>query len=199
MSSVDNFKKHILDKGIEYVYDEYLMGTYVWCFHEKFKEESYKKYDQFRRYVASKLNVHFHDIAIIGSAKTGFSMNPSKSFKEFDEKSDIDVVVVSSTLYYKFWDEYLKEHNSITGIRNGKYKYVVSCIFKRFITLDGFDNSNTYYVKWQKKTKGFEKDLQLMFKIDNDINYRIFESWDAVKMYYCKGLLENRRVLEGVS
>lgn len=199
MVLLDKFKNDIVHKNIEYVYDEYLMGTYVWCFYEKFKEQSYNKYDKFRKYISGRLEVHFNDIAIIGSAKTGFSMNPTKNFKEFNSESDIDVVVVSRQLYYEFWDEYLNEHNSITGIKNGKYRYVVSCIFKRFITLDGFDNSNDYYVKWQKKTKGFEKDLQLMFKIDNDIHYRIFESWDAVKMYYCKGILENKGKLEGVS
>lgn len=196
MSLVDAFKDDILHKDIEYVYNQYLMGSSVWCFKQIFREESYDKYDNFRRYIAKKLGVHFPDIAIVGSAKTGFSMNPSKNFKEFDNKSDIDIVVVSSQLYYDFWDEYLKEYNSITGIRNGSYKYITSCIFKKFIIMDGFDNSNDYYAKWQKKTKGFEKDLQLMFKINNDIHYRIFESWDAVKMYYCKGLLENREKLK---
>lgn len=199
LALVDEFKNDILHKDIEYVYDEYLMGTHVWCFYEMFKEQSYDKYDKFRKYIARKLDVHFPDVAVIGSAKTGFSMNPTKNFKVFDSKSDIDIVVVSSSLFYSFWDEYLKEHNSITGIKNGSYRYITSCIFKKFIIFDGFDNSNDYYARWQKKTKGFEKDLQLMFKIDNDIHYRIFESWDAVKMYYCKGLLENREKLKGVS
>jgi len=195
--SVEDIKQDILKKDIDYIYNEYLLGSYVWYFDEKFSSECYQKYDRFKRYVSKKLEVHFNDVAIIGSEKIGFSLNPSKNFKLFHSKSDIDIIVVSQSLYYAFWNEYLKEHNSITGIKNGKYSYVCKCVFKKFITLDGFDTSNDFYLSWEIKTKGFEKDLQLMFQIDNDIHYRIFESWDAVKLYYTKGILENKRKLEG--
>ena len=51
------------------------------------------------------------------------------------------------------------------------------------MTLDSFRN-NEYYNNWLRKTEGFEKDIQLKFKIGNEIHYRIFESWDSVKLYY---------------
>ena len=36
---------------------------------------------------------------------------------------------------------------------------------------------------------GFEKDIQVLFNIKNDIHYRIFESWDAVKGYYLNSII----------
>lgn len=51
---------------------------------------------EFRRRIADKFDVGFHEVFIVGSAKLGFS--PHKE-KEFDLDSDIDVVIVSSVLY----------------------------------------------------------------------------------------------------
>ena len=48
-----------------------------------------------------------------------------------------------------------------------------------------------------KKTQGFEKDLQLDFEIENDIHYRIFESWDAAKDYICQALLKQKKINTG--
>lgn len=73
--------------------------------------------------------------------------------------------------------------------------YVSFCIFRKFLTLDYFRN-NDYYNNWQKKTGDFEKDIQLQFQIGNDIHYRIFESWDSVKMYYISSINQLKGIEE---
>lgn len=50
----------------------------------------------FRKRIADKFNISFHEIFITGSAKLGFS--PFKR-KDFDLDSDIDVAIISSKLY----------------------------------------------------------------------------------------------------
>ncbi|PZU29892.1 MAG: hypothetical protein DI584_01535 [Stenotrophomonas sp.] len=50
----------------------------------------------FRRRIADKFRIHFHEVFITGSAKLGFS--PHKR-KMFDLDSDIDVAIISSSLY----------------------------------------------------------------------------------------------------
>lgn len=50
----------------------------------------------FRRRIADKFGIHFHEVFITGSAKLGFS--PHKR-KVFDLDSDIDVALISSSLY----------------------------------------------------------------------------------------------------
>jgi predicted nucleotidyltransferase len=54
------------------------------------------KYYEFRKKIAEKFQVNFHEVFITGSAKLGFS--PFKE-KMFDYDSDIDVAIVSSELY----------------------------------------------------------------------------------------------------
>lgn len=56
----------------------------------------------FRRRIADKFHVGFHEVFVVGSAKLGFS--PYKE-KEFDLDSDIDVVIVSDKLFDDFSDQ----------------------------------------------------------------------------------------------
>lgn len=54
------------------------------------------KYYEFRKRIAKKFSVNFHEIFITGSAKLGFS--PHKH-KQFDYDSDIDIAIISTDLY----------------------------------------------------------------------------------------------------
>lgn len=53
-------------------------------------------YYEFRKRIANKFQINFHDVIITGSAKLGFS--PQKC-KAFDYDSDIDVAIISGKLY----------------------------------------------------------------------------------------------------
>lgn len=57
---------------------------------------------EFRRRIADKFEVGFHEVFLVGSAKLGFS--PYKE-KIFDLDSDIDVVIVSNRLFDSFMDQ----------------------------------------------------------------------------------------------
>lgn len=59
----------------------------------------------FRKRIAEKFEVSFHEVYIVGSAKMGFS--PFKEFKLFDLDSDIDVSIVSRNLYERILDKIL--------------------------------------------------------------------------------------------
>lgn len=53
-------------------------------------------YYEFRKRIANKFGINFHEVFITGSAKLGFS--PRKQ-KLFDYDSDIDVAIISGKLY----------------------------------------------------------------------------------------------------
>lgn len=190
------------DDSVE-LYHDLLMDNDVYIFKEicKNREQAYEKYDEFKKYVSRKLGIHFNDIAIVGSGKIGFSCNPKKSFRDFCEESDIDLIIISSTLFNRFWSEYLEEHYSEGGITF--YKIVTSSIFRKFISLKSFEDSrvgerNEFYQNWLKKTLGFQKDINLKFGITNDLNYRIYESWDAAQKYHVNSFEQLKREMEEV-
>lgn len=85
---IDFCRKKILH-GIPYIFKD--------------NEDSYY---EFRKRVAEKFNIDFHEVYISGSAKLGFS--PHK-LKLFDLESDIDVAIVSISLYEKIM-HYIQEY-----------------------------------------------------------------------------------------
>ena len=57
-------------------------------------------YEDIRGWLGARLNVHAKQITIIGSARLGYSLAPSPRFgRPFDEKSDLDLSVVSGELF----------------------------------------------------------------------------------------------------
>lgn len=60
---------------------------------------------RFQQHVASALGVSSSasGVLIVGSAKTGFSLDPDNYFVPFGETSDIDVVVVHERLFDQVW------------------------------------------------------------------------------------------------
>ena len=53
-------------------------------------------YYEFRKRIAEKFDINFHEVFITGSAKLGFSPHKKKAF---DYDSDIDVAIISAALY----------------------------------------------------------------------------------------------------
>jgi len=68
----------------------------------------------FRKRIAVKWNVSFHEVYIVGSAKIGFS--PFKR-KQFDLNSDIDVAIVSPELFSSFMDKIYEYQMSLREAR----------------------------------------------------------------------------------
>jgi hypothetical protein len=63
------------------------------------------EYPEFRRELADKLAVTLEEIELVGSGRLGFSLNPEHLLKRFDRKSDLDVVIVSSSIFDEAWCE----------------------------------------------------------------------------------------------
>ncbi|QFF99936.1 hypothetical protein PB01_14510 [Psychrobacillus glaciei] len=182
-------KKNILSKNIDDIYQDDLLGNNAYCFSPNTTLEAINKYDNFKSDVATLLGVHKNNVSIFGSGKIGFSLNPANGLRDFTEESDIDIAVVSPTHYSHFRQQYLEEFYS------GRFKYqfhkkVASSIFKKFIIFDGFSVKNESYKRWIEETGEFEATIQLKYELINDINYRIFESWDAVSYYYKNSIKE---------
>ena len=188
------YKEDLLKIPVEEVYNKYIIGGDVWYFKDKYGENWFDIYDQFKIFISKKLEVHYNDIAIAGSAKLGFSLNPTKNFRLFNEESDIDIIVISRKYFYLFWDSYRRD--SYAEVRTPNFNKVCFGIFRKYIIFDGFKKNNLDYLKWLKKTQGFEKNLQLEFEIENSIHYRIFESWDAAKDYYIASIVKSKKIIQ---
>lgn len=76
------------------------------------------------------LGIDPRDIIITGSACLGYSLNPNKNFKQFNEDSDIDIGIISFEFFSKAWSEirtlqiYNLENRLRNSIINHKEKYI---------------------------------------------------------------------------
>lgn len=58
---------------------------------------------QLKQAVAENFGIHPSQVVVVGSAKLGFSIVPTKLFRPFSEESDIDIALASSELFDEFW------------------------------------------------------------------------------------------------
>ena len=189
MAELEEFKTKLLgEDGVELVSAQYIFSSNVWFFSQKFNNgKQYEQYDSFKAYFSKRLHLSTNDVAIVGSAKTGFSLAPAKDFSAFHEKSDIDVAIVSPKIFRNSWDAYLQLKSAN---RLPDQKVVARDIFRRFVTLKNPPSGSKFFDEWSKLVDPFKKDLQLTFVMPNEINYRIYESWMDAKTYHNDGLVE---------
>ncbi|HHA2301736.1 TPA: hypothetical protein ACOEAQ_004656 [Enterobacter asburiae] len=188
MEDVQHFKDALLSNEPIYIYRKYLLGHDVWYFRNKLKKENHAEfYDDLKICMSEKLEIHINNIAIVGSAKLGFSITPTleKAFKGFNDESDLDLVVVSSDLFRKCWMAYLDVAKTS---RIPYYNKVTGNIFRKFISLKNIEFNNEFFRQWKGKMEPCQKDLQIIYQVPNEINYRIYESWEDVERYHVQGL-----------
>lgn len=61
------------------------------------------KWDTFRDVLVSRLQVSRENIRVVGSARFGFSLKPWNNLRSFSDTSDIDVIIVSSSMFDHLW------------------------------------------------------------------------------------------------
>lgn len=74
-------------------------------FNGQSKVLSGNQYYQLKEAICSHFHIEFNDIVLVGSGKLGFSIKPNRRYGEFNDNSDIDVAVVSTSLFQKVWKE----------------------------------------------------------------------------------------------
>ena len=176
-----------------------LISTSVpWFFISKYGEESITKYSEFKWYMSSKFGITSNDVSLAGSAWLGYSLNPKKNFRDFQEGSDIDIVIVSQRLFNLFWDCYFKELTR--GALSGEiYVDLSKNTFKRFVDYQAdepLNISQTFYRNFRKRINGYARDLQVNFDFPSRIGYRIYRSWEDYRMNIIHNLKDVKAVLE---
>lgn len=76
-------------------------------------------YSTLRGIIARGVGLAPESVILVGSAKLGFSLDPSKFGAPFSDTSDLDLLVVSSEKFDQFWIEFLRwhrEHESNGGL-----------------------------------------------------------------------------------
>ncbi|MCI9844547.1 hypothetical protein [Flavobacterium pectinovorum] len=75
-------------------------------------------YEQITQYIADRFTLHKTQIVLVGSAKTGFAIDPQNYGREFSEKSDLDFAIINREVFDKCVDDY-----NLWKMKNSKDEY----------------------------------------------------------------------------
>jgi hypothetical protein len=146
-----------------------------------------------RTRIAGKFTVRREDVIVVGSAKLGFSIAPGKRFRTFGDSSDIDVAIVSPTLYEQVW------HELFDFQRSGTYweseRECEHYCFRGWIRPDKLHRSNVY--PFSKQWWDFFQTLTASsqfgeYKITGALYHSryFFEAYQRICLDQCKQQLE---------
>lgn len=175
-------------RGSKFVYNHVLLNEDVYLLRERYQEHAPQVYHDIKVATSDVLDVSVKNVAIVGSAKTGYSLTPGRDYSPFNDESDLDLVVVSDNLFRELWECQLNFVNSATG---QPYAPVAKNIFKHFISIKVEEiqgDQIEYFADWISRVDKPRQTLQLNFKLPTEINYRVYDNWKYVEQYHVAGL-----------
>lgn len=177
------FKELLLTTDVEEVLYEHVLEGLPYAF-----RDSESDYIKLRRHVSTVLEVPMRDLAIVGSGRTGFSLNPYKFGRPFLETSDLDVVVVSAPLFDSAWMELLRPKYRYYDLLNLEREWLEEnqkLVYWGNIRPDKLPSATGISRKWLAAFNGLSKYPEFSGR---KVNGRLFRSWWHVHLYYFRGL-----------
>lgn len=207
--SFEKFKEKIITKKLnsEQIFQKYFIDKETFFFKEIETEDDLEY--MLKQDFSHLLDVHINDIYVVGSGKTGFSMNPKKYGQGFDEefnhtkvirtKSDLDVAIVSSNLYeslqetmYDWSIGYKKNWDRNSYYYNGKEKFGVELKYKFLEYLGrGWYRPDLAPADFKIETKNGSLDQVTNYwrkRLRRQISYAVYKNWKFFKKYQIENI-----------
>jgi len=193
---INKFKAELLNQPFDAVVQKYIFTGTPFVF-----RDSPARLSLLKSHLARGLGVREDNVTIVGSAQTGFSLNPDSFPRVFHHGSDIDVLVVDERLFDKVWYALLRWHYPRKGYplprpdaswrskrRNELYWgwFVPSKIrfegLTRPTVLGPLRNIATMWFN------AFKSLAQYQEFVTRDVSGRLYRSWDHAMLYHMNGL-----------
>lgn len=155
-------------------------------------ELSRQDYFDLRSNVAKKFALHPNEVLVVGSAKLGFSIAPEKEYELFSDKSDIDVVLVSSKLFDKYWNQVFSYKKENPYWNENRF---ITYLFQGWIRPDKFPQSKLFPLGkdwWEFFQNMTSSGRYGKYKIAGGLYQSFFflENYQQISIQKCKKKLE---------
>lgn len=174
---LETIKEYMISEPVSTFITKWILESTPYIFKDKDAE-----YIRWRELIADKLKIDPCNIYITGSASLGFSLNPNKSLKPFDNESDVDVSIVSNHFFDVAWYDLLHENrsnlswkmkNAIDDHRN-RLIYWGTIATDKILPLLSFG---------AERDKIIQESRIYDFLENRDINFRIYKDTSAIRNY----------------
>ena len=173
LSRMDRFKDDLNSLADSMMVQKYI--TYGDC--HILSDDTYFK---LKSEIANKFGIHPTEVVIVGSGKLGFSIAPNKRFLPFGDNSDIDIAIISPTLFDRIWIDvfdYWKEISYWPGEREFR-----EYLFRGWIRPDKLPPANRF--EWRRVWWDFFRELGgLGIYGPYKLRAGIYKSWHFLESY----------------
>lgn len=156
-----------------------------------------EEYLRIKALIAKGLGVDICSVVFVGSGCTGFSLNPEKDFKEFDDQSDIDIAIVSHHHFNVAW-RWMRQVD-LSTLKN-KERFAVKqhrthFVFDGTIATDQILPLMPFGKEWGAVLAEISNEPVIGGR---DVHFRLYQDHKSLIDYHVKNVKNNMPALLGV-
>ncbi len=139
-------------------------------------------YYRLRRAIAQEFRIHPTAVILVGSCRMGFSLKPKKRYQPVAMHSDVDVAIISASLFDDYWDRVFDLARTDRGWADSNGRKFASELFQGWIAprelpnLKRFENGR----KWAEFFDALTAQRTCGIRA---ISARLYRSWDRLEAY----------------
>jgi hypothetical protein len=205
--TADDFAQLLLSRPLSETVQEHVFQGLPFVF-----RQTPRTLDVLKRHLVSELGLSPSDILVVGSARTGFSLNPDNFPRQFSGTSDIDVVIVDEDLFDKIWTTLLIWNYPRRLLKAGRIdgdwiyqrrKDIYWGWFRpdqiRFEGLsfpDALQPIRDLSTRWFNAFRGLSQYSEHAELTHREVSGRLYRTWNHAHLYHEEGLRSLRSILQ---
>lgn len=177
--SKDTFLTELQEKPISFLVSKWIIDRIPFVF-----EDNLESYIEWKEDLANELGIDSKAMIFVGSSGCGFSLNPRKNYKDFDNESDIDIAMISQFYFDTAW-HHLRNLGTKRYSLNPRQQIAVNEHVTRFIYWGTIATDTILEILPFGKTWiiALEK-AKAKKPIDNrDIKIRLYRDFESLRAY----------------
>jgi hypothetical protein len=137
------------------------------------------EYFELRRVIALEFKLHPSEVVVVGSSRTGFSLDPDNRYRELRPKADVDVAIVSPKRFDEYWELVFQYAQTDVAWPAKDFK---NRLFNGWIDPRFLPNS-TSFIAARKWAEFFDGLMQSPKYGRRTITARLYRSWERLEAY----------------
>jgi len=188
---IKNFKQDLEVEPLNHVAQRWIIDRTPYVFNN-----DQIAYVNWKASLANAIGVDGKAIIFIGSASIGFSLNPTKSYRVYNESSDIDIAIVSRHHFEIAWHT-IRNLGTLRHTLNSPQSRSLEDHRNRLIYWGTFDTKHLlpklpFGKQWFET---FEQMTSIAPTKDREINARIYRDFESLTDYHVSNLSKLREKL----
>ncbi|AEV33437.1 hypothetical protein [Owenweeksia hongkongensis] len=186
---IEDFKYELIDNSSSFICSKWVLDRVPFVF-----EDDRISYIEWKEELSKKLEIDSKSMVFTGSSSCGFSLNPYKDYKSFNDESDIDIAIISELYFDIAWkclrnlgtkrfDLTPRQKASLRDHRE-KYIYWGTIATDKILELLPFGKEWSLALMEQSKKSPAN---------NRTINIRLYKDYESLRAYQINNL-ENLRV-----